>query len=281
MKGKSKGEAGKIGVIGGSVEYTGAPYFSAISALKVGADLVYIITTTDAAPIIKTYSPELIVYPFLNEVSAHKIPNLLNKMDVLVIGPGLGREDSTKKMITDILNMCRTIAKPIIIDADGLYIVSKNLSLIRNYPSPGVVLTPNIKEKHHLNKALVKDDNEDLDLGSHVYVLNKGEKDEYHTELSKFRWILNEGGSSRRAGGQGDILSGALGTFFNWALKSKFCGNETDPAVAASVASFAAAKFTRMCNEKAFQVLGRSMTASDMLNQIHFAFEELFENANN
>lgn len=33
--GKHKGEAGKIGVIGGSIDYTGAPYFAAITALKV------------------------------------------------------------------------------------------------------------------------------------------------------------------------------------------------------------------------------------------------------
>lgn len=30
-----KGQAGRIGIIGGSLEYTGAPYFSGISALKV------------------------------------------------------------------------------------------------------------------------------------------------------------------------------------------------------------------------------------------------------
>lgn len=36
MEGKRKGEAGKVAVIGGSIEYTGAPYFAAISALKVG-----------------------------------------------------------------------------------------------------------------------------------------------------------------------------------------------------------------------------------------------------
>lgn len=32
---KHKGQAGRIGIIGGSLEYTGAPYFSGISALKV------------------------------------------------------------------------------------------------------------------------------------------------------------------------------------------------------------------------------------------------------
>lgn len=30
-----KGQAGRIGVVGGSLEYTGAPYFAGISALKV------------------------------------------------------------------------------------------------------------------------------------------------------------------------------------------------------------------------------------------------------
>lgn len=34
LTGNVKGDAGKIGVIGGSIEYTGAPYFSAITAIK-------------------------------------------------------------------------------------------------------------------------------------------------------------------------------------------------------------------------------------------------------
>ncbi|XP_026971635.1 ATP-dependent (S)-NAD(P)H-hydrate dehydratase isoform X4 [Sagmatias obliquidens] len=62
---KHKGQAGRIGVVGGCPEYTGAPYFAAISALKVGADLSHVFTTQDAAPVIKSYSPELIVHPVL------------------------------------------------------------------------------------------------------------------------------------------------------------------------------------------------------------------------
>ncbi|MBV97263.1 ATP-dependent (S)-NAD(P)H-hydrate dehydratase, partial [Eschrichtius robustus] len=60
-----KGQAGRIGVVGGCPEYTGAPYFAAISALKVGADLSHVFSTQDAAPVIKSYSPELIVHPVL------------------------------------------------------------------------------------------------------------------------------------------------------------------------------------------------------------------------
>nr|KAF6374703.1 NAD(P)HX dehydratase [Pipistrellus kuhlii] len=62
---KHKGQAGRIGIVGGCQEYTGAPYFAAISALKVGADLSHVFCTREAAPVIKSYSPELIVHPVL------------------------------------------------------------------------------------------------------------------------------------------------------------------------------------------------------------------------
>ena len=37
-----KGENGCVATIGGSLEYTGAPYYSAISALKAGSDLSHV-----------------------------------------------------------------------------------------------------------------------------------------------------------------------------------------------------------------------------------------------
>lgn len=36
-----KGQAGKVATIGGCREYTGAPYFASISALKVRTPLVH------------------------------------------------------------------------------------------------------------------------------------------------------------------------------------------------------------------------------------------------
>lgn len=64
---RHKGQTGKIVVIGGYHEYTGAPYFSAISTLKIGADLSHVFCIKDAAPVIKSYNPELIVHPLLKE----------------------------------------------------------------------------------------------------------------------------------------------------------------------------------------------------------------------
>lgn len=52
-----KGENGRVGVIGGSFEFTGAPYYAAISSLKVGGDLAHIFCSKSASVAIKSYSP--------------------------------------------------------------------------------------------------------------------------------------------------------------------------------------------------------------------------------
>lgn len=67
---KYKGQDGRIGIFGGSFEYTGAPYYAAISALRTGADLVHIFCCKDAGIPIKTLSPEPIVHPIVDVTDA-------------------------------------------------------------------------------------------------------------------------------------------------------------------------------------------------------------------
>lgn len=82
---RHKGQYGRIGVVGGSLEYTGAPYFAAISALRVGADLAHVFCQQEAAVVIKSYSPELIVHPLLDRVDAiDLITPWLQRLHVLV-----------------------------------------------------------------------------------------------------------------------------------------------------------------------------------------------------
>lgn len=82
---KHKGQYGRIGVVGGSLEYTGAPYFAAISALKVGADLAHVFCQSEAAVVIKSYSPELIVHPLLDaENAVELIAPWLERLHVIV-----------------------------------------------------------------------------------------------------------------------------------------------------------------------------------------------------
>ena len=59
----TKNQNGVVGIIGGSYEYTGAPFYAAISALKVGADMAHIFCSKSSSTPIKTYSPEIIVHP--------------------------------------------------------------------------------------------------------------------------------------------------------------------------------------------------------------------------
>ena len=58
---------GRIGILGGSQSFTGAPFYAALSSLKQGADLAYIFCEDQAAIPIKSYSPEPIVLPLLSE----------------------------------------------------------------------------------------------------------------------------------------------------------------------------------------------------------------------
>lgn len=103
-----KGQNGRIGIIGGSFEFTGAPYYSAISSLKVGADLAHIFCSKSSSSGIKSYSPEIIVHPLFvsdEEISCtqeetqimitdwvRKIKTWEKAIHSWVIGPGLGRD---------------------------------------------------------------------------------------------------------------------------------------------------------------------------------------------
>jgi len=292
-----KGRAGRIGVIGGSLEYTGAPYFSAISALKVGCDLSHVFCPLNAAPVIKSYSPELIVHPILDAGNAVElIKPWLPRLHILIIGPGLGKDSGILETVASIIQFCREqsdYAKPLVIDADGLFMVTKNPKVILNYPK-GVILTPNAIEFSRLAKSVLNKDLEatsDPDpehvralavaLGSNITVVHKGESDVIATAsvgVSVVKCAM--GGSARRCGGQGDLLSGSLGTFYFWAglnpthdLPER--NGSFPPAV---IASYAACRLTRECNSRAVAKAGRSTLTSDMLEEIHPAFDELFEN---
>ncbi|XP_055532119.1 ATP-dependent (S)-NAD(P)H-hydrate dehydratase [Wyeomyia smithii] len=271
---RHKGQAGRIGVVGGSLEYTGAPYFAAISALKVGADLVHVFCPKAAAEVIKSYSPELIVHPLLDSNDAIiQIEPWLERLHVLVIGPGLGRDRFVLHTATELIKICRQLQKPLIVDADGLHLITQDISLVKDYN--GVILTPNAIEFSRLfgndrDRILIEIKEK---VGRGLTVLEKGLNDRIYDTLAMEKFECPQGGSGRRCGGQGDLLAGALATFYYWALESRQEMNP-NPAV---IACFAASFLTKNCNSYAFETKGRSMTCGDMIEQIHQVFEKFFE----
>eukprot|EP00099_Drosophila_melanogaster_P021791 NP_649090.1 uncharacterized protein Dmel_CG10424 [Drosophila melanogaster] len=269
---KHKGQYGRIGVIGGSLEYTGAPYFAAISSIRVGADLAHVFCHSNASAIIKSYSPDLIVHPVLDCVDAvERIAPWLERLHVVVIGPGLGREPGILKTASNVLKLCMDTKKPVVIDADGLFLLNDNLNLICGQPN--VILTPNVME---FQRLFGEDDQAARQkmslLGAGVTVLEKGANDKIYLPHCNEVHSMPSGGSGRRCGGQGDLLSGSLATFFSWSLQS----GEPNPALVAACAS---SYFVKKLNAAAFQKFGRSLLASDMVNQIPSVFQTEFENS--
>eukprot|EP00808_Paulinella_micropora_P005443 g18373.t1 len=177
---KHKGQAGKIGVLGGCALYTGAPYYAGMAALRLGADLATIFCSADAAGPIKAYSPELMVHGVVpgsksqpGRKGSKHIVEWLDRLHVLLIGPGLGRAQPALSCAQDVLQECRQQATalppwhqtvfgrkegernegvPVVIDADALWLINTQPDLVRGYTS--AVLTPNAMEFRRLWQAV-------------------------------------------------------------------------------------------------------------------------------
>ncbi|XP_045833860.1 ATP-dependent (S)-NAD(P)H-hydrate dehydratase isoform X4 [Meles meles] len=275
-------QRGHIVSLPDSYVYTGAPYFAAISALKVGADLSHVFCTREAAPVIKSYSPELIVHPVLDSPSAvHDVEEWLPRLHALVVGPGLGRDDRLLENVKGILEASKARDIPVVIDADGLWLIARHPALIQGYRK--AVLTPNHVEFGRLSAAVLTDPGDGSDhreavrrlsraLGN-VTVVQKGERD----VISDGEQVLEcvQEGSGRRCGGQGDLLSGALGVLVHWALRAG--PEKTNGSSPLLLAAVGACSLTRECSRQAFQKHGRSTTTTDMIAEVGPAFRSLFE----
>ncbi|EQC42199.1 YjeF, variant [Saprolegnia diclina VS20] len=210
-----KGQYGKVAIVGGSLEYTGAPYYAAISALKTGVDLCHVICSAEAAIPIKCYSPELIVHPLLTHApdAIERIAAVLPRIDAIVIGPGLGREPFVLDLVKNVVGVAKARDMPIVLDGDALYMLAADTTLIAGYRH--AVLTPNIveygrlcvatgllKELNLVLAALIPPSQLSQKLGQ-VAILRKGEVDLASDGVSTFTNTLE--GSPRRCGGQGDV----------------------------------------------------------------------------
>lgn len=88
-------------MLGGSQEYTGAPFYAAISALRSGADLSHIFTPSSQALVpLKSYSPEIIVH---EAAQPQDLISWQQALHSLVAGPGLGRDKSMPEYLEEVV----------------------------------------------------------------------------------------------------------------------------------------------------------------------------------
>ncbi|KAL4750378.1 HX dehydratase [Aspergillus terricola var. indicus] len=323
-----KGQQGRVAVIGGSLDYTGAPYFSAMASARLGCDLSHVICESSAATVIKSYSPNLMVHPILPSSASVKDPNsidapslaspiiaMLGRLHALVIGPGLGRDGVTLKVVTEVMKEARSRSIPFVLDADGLLLVTENPDLVKGYKD--CILTPNVNEFSRLAKAL----NIEVPSLAQISAKESGDKTSKEAEacekLSKALGgvtIIQKGphdvisngvtsivsdlpGGLKRSGGQGDTLTGSLGTLLAWRAayhdalwdsgeqehskeaqsKEEVQGElesnrRMSPGTTLLLAAWAGAAITRECSRRAFKAKGRSMQASDLTDEVHESF---------
>jgi ATP-dependent NAD(P)H-hydrate dehydratase len=241
----------------------------------MGADLSHVICAPSAANAIKSYAPDLIVHPILRPPSESLLENvkselssLLSRLHVLVIGPGLGREDYMISHARTALSLAKENGMYVVLDADALWMLGQDIGILKGYRR--AVVTPNVMEFKRLSEAVVRhlpssfkprpisplfhDAQQGIDpstppdsraslvskaLGG-VTVLQKGAEDIIATntrgvppkearEISKIPESVPQEqleeetvtkvdtpGGFKRVGGQGDILSGCVGTWLAW-----------------------------------------------------------------
>ncbi|EED77590.1 predicted protein [Postia placenta Mad-698-R] len=297
-----KGQSGRVGVLGGALDYTGAPFFASMSALRIGADLSHVICSPTAAGAIKSYSPDLIVHPILREDQTPEalrptLSSLLERLHVLIIGPGLGREDYMQAFAKLALNIAKEQDMYIVLDADALWMVGHDLALIRGYRK--AVLTPNVMEFKRLSESVKVDPSVPADeramrisraLGG-ITILEKGKADIIATdtgsslhgqESTEEQLSVDVPGGLKRCGGQGDILSGNVGALLAWGkcYETGAFGDKTLPVSRIPLlAAVGGSMVTRTASRRAFNKQGRGVVTQDMLAEIGGAFAETFGSA--
>ena len=241
---------------------------------------------------IKTYSPNLMVHPYLRQSHNMKpsesvdsiaaaVIGMLSRLHVLVVGPGLVRDKAMQETAARVLSEARKRNLPFVLDADGLLLACQRPELVKGYLQ--CILTPNVVEFGRLAEAMgidvKKGDPEKVceevaKAYGGITIIQKGSKDVIsngsHTLASD-----GEGGH-KRSGGQGDTLTGCLATLLAYrkAYLDKLWKHQGDLSEEETLqlSAYGGSAVTRECSRLAFQEKGRSMQAGDMNDKVHQAF---------
>lgn len=258
-----KGDFGRLLIVGGSKEYSGAPTLAALAALRTGVDIAIVAAPKSVADVIRSFSPNLIVRrlkdDYLTSEDMPELKSLAERCTSMLVGPGLGLEEETK---TAILSFMKELGKdkPMLIDADALKALSEEPTSLKNYPT---IITPHAGEFEIVthSKIAPPDRLEDrmeqvkreakrmgltILLKAHEDIISDGDR-------LKINLTGNPG---MTVGGTGDVLSGIAATFLAWGVK---------PFRAACAASFVSG----FAGDLATRDRGYHIVATDVIEKIH------------
>lgn len=142
-EGVHKGDCGRVLLVAGSRDMAGAAVLCAEAALRCGSGLVSVCTKKQIFPVLQSSVPEAVCTRW------EKAKRELLRYDAVAIGPGMGVDRRTKRILKRILTVYKGT---VVIDADGLNAVSQDNSLqksLRNTQAQ-VILTPHLGEAARL-----------------------------------------------------------------------------------------------------------------------------------
>jgi NAD(P)H-hydrate epimerase len=209
-----KGSYGRVGIIAGSYSYPGASILATKGALASGVGLVTLLITKEMYAILHSIDPEVTFY--LREDWKDILPSLTG----IVIGPGLGRIDSSF-----LESVIRESTVPIVIDADGLNNIANSPEVLKEANVP-IIITPHPGEM----ARLIKKDTRFIQTNRIEVARNFSEEFRVITILKGARTVvsspegrifINPTGNPKMAtGGMGDVLSGLLGGLISRGIDS-------------------------------------------------------------
>jgi NAD(P)H-hydrate epimerase len=276
LKTGHKGDFGKVAVVAGSTGMTGAASLTAEAALRSGAGLVTLGIPASLNCILENKLTEVMTRPlrdngtgYLQADCLDEIFTLAENMDVLAIGPGLGRNITISEILRNIFGR---INISIVLDADGLNGISGNINLLGQHTKP-VVITPHVGEMARLTGLTI-----DEILDSPVQVSQKFSQEQGVIVLLKGattvvcepggRIYFNTVGNSGMAtAGSGDVLTGIISGLIAQGYHAFDAA-----ALGAFLHGYAGNLAASLCGEA-------GMIAGDILEALPTALKELYNQA--
>ena len=257
-----KGDYGKISIIGGSYTMSGAVILSAIAALRTGSGLVNcaipkcIIDRVATSVYEATYTPLNHDNGTVN-LNEKDINLIIEKSDALAFGVGIGFKE---ELLGSLEKIIKNSSIPIVIDADGLNILSLNTEVLKNKRDCSVVLTPHPLEMSRLTGLSVEYINsnrenvaKDFANNYNCVVLLKG-----HETVVAYKddiYINKTGNPSMATGGSGDVLTGMI---------CSLLGQGYTPYDSAVLGSY----IHGLAGDRAYETYGYGVKALDITNYI-------------
>lgn len=208
--GSNKGTYGKILVIAGNDEMSGAAYLCGKACLRMGAGMVKLFTTKGNENLIKSMLPEAMVSVYDDNDYKEKLEDALNWCNMTVVGSGIGKGSLQCDIISTVLRK----EIPVVIDADGINCLSMELSL-KDYLHKGVIITPHIGEMSRFTGMDIEEIKKDMISVAKNY----GKKYGITIVLKDARTVISDGvtvfintsgNHGMSTAGAGDVLSGIV-----------------------------------------------------------------------